>query len=48
MLQRMSGLNRTGGTLGELIANDFGTIVTIAPSDAAFSSERCGTWTKIS
>jgi hypothetical protein len=43
--ERLSGF---GGTLEEIIANDFTdarTIVTIAPSDTGFSSDRCGTWT---
>jgi hypothetical protein len=39
-----------GGTLDEIIANFFGTgstIVTIAPTDAGFRSERCGGWANI-
>ena len=43
--ERLSGF---GGTIDEVIANDFtaGTsVVTIAPTDAGFSSSRCGTWT---
>jgi hypothetical protein len=39
-----------GGTLDEIIANFFGTgptIVTIAPTDVGFRSERCGGWAKI-
>lgn len=46
--ERLSGF---GGTLGEIIANYFGsspTYVTIAPTDVGFHSERCGGWTKIS
>jgi hypothetical protein len=42
--ERLSGL---GGTTGEIIANSFGSgpqVVTIASSDAAFKTERCGTW----
>ena len=45
-----SRLSGTSGSFDELIANDLPsgpTVVTILPSDAAFSSERCGTWTKI-
>jgi hypothetical protein len=44
--QRMSGF---GGTLSEIIANWFGAgpqIVTIAPTDAGFQAQDCGTWTK--
>jgi hypothetical protein len=43
--ERLSGLS---GDLDDIIANDFTTarsIVTIAPSDYAFSADRCGTWT---
>ncbi len=39
-----------GGTLHDIIANDNttgGAVVTIAASDAGFSSSRCGTWTKV-
>jgi hypothetical protein len=39
-----------GGTLSDIIANFIGTgptIVTIAPTDAGFRSERCGGWAKI-
>lgn len=42
---RLSGF---GGTLGEIIANDFGVgpqVVTVAPGDVGFESSRCGTWT---
>jgi hypothetical protein len=42
---RLSG---TSGSLGDIIANDFGggwQVVTIAPSDKAFETEGCGTWT---
>jgi hypothetical protein len=42
--ERLSGF---GGTLDEIIANDFTnarSIVTIEPSDTGFSSDRCGTW----
>jgi hypothetical protein len=42
--QRVSGF---GGTLGEILANDNAagpTIVTIAPTDKGFSSQRCGQW----
>ena len=47
--ERLSGF---GGNSDEIIANDFisasgQVVVTIAASDAAFSSERCGTWTRI-
>jgi hypothetical protein len=45
--ERLSGF---GGEFGDLIANDFGNsiqVVTIAPTDAGFSSRGCGTWTKI-
>lgn len=43
--ERKSGF---GGTIDEIIANSFTTIpqvVTIAPSDAGFESDGCGTWT---
>jgi hypothetical protein len=40
-----------GGTLSEIIANDFRNggqaIVTIRSSDKGFTSSRCGTWNKI-
>jgi len=39
-----------GGTLDDIIANFIGpnpTIVAIAPTDAGFRSDRCGSWTKI-
>lgn len=42
--ERLSGL---GGTMDEIIANEIATgyaVVTIAPSDVAFDSSRCGTW----
>jgi hypothetical protein len=42
--ERLSGF---GGTLDEIIANDFGTthvIVDIAPTDAGFSANGCGTF----
>ncbi|MBF8268273.1 MAG: hypothetical protein HW388_1781 [Dehalococcoidia bacterium] len=42
---RLSGF---GGNLGDIIASNFGggiQTVTIAASDAGFTSERCGTWT---
>jgi len=45
--ERLSGF---GGGFGDVIANDFSTsiqVVTIAPTDAGFSSDDCGTWTKI-
>ncbi len=45
--ERLSGF---GGTLNEIIANDFGAInpvVTIAPTDAGFHSHNCGTWEKL-
>lgn len=45
--QRMSGFD---GGFGQIIANENAgdsTIVTIGVSDKAFSSMRCGTWTKI-
>ena len=43
---RLSGF---GGTLDEIIANNFGPtgVVTISPSDAGFQSDRCGTWHKV-
>ncbi|HXF56339.1 MAG TPA: hypothetical protein VNO34_01945 [Actinomycetota bacterium] len=43
---RLSGF---GGTLDEIIANNFTfarQVVTISPSDAGFSSERCGQWSQ--
>jgi len=43
-------LRGTGGTLGDIITNgnpSGQTVITIAPSDVAFDSERCGTWTKV-
>jgi hypothetical protein len=43
--ERLSGF---GGTTGEIIANHFGDgyqVVTIAPSDAGFHTQSCGTWT---
>ena len=45
--KRLSGF---GGTMDDIIANDLPTgpaVVTISASDAAFSSEHCGTWTRI-
>jgi hypothetical protein len=45
--QRLSGL---GGTLGDIIANDDAVgpaIVTILPTDKAFSTQYCGTWTPL-
>jgi hypothetical protein len=42
--ERLRGFS---GEFSDLITNDFSTIVTIAPSDAGFSSSRCGTWTRI-
>ncbi|MGC5628821.1 hypothetical protein ACPYO6_12070 [Georgenia sp. Z1344] len=43
--ERLAG---TSGELSDIIANDFtsnpGSIVTIAASDVAFSSNRCGSW----
>jgi hypothetical protein len=42
--ERQSGLS---GDLGDILANDYTlnrTVVTIAPSDVAFISEHCGTW----
>jgi hypothetical protein len=41
---RLSGF---GGTLGEILANEVGAgpqVATIAPTDAGFTSTRCGTW----
>jgi hypothetical protein len=38
------------GALGSIVANDNVSgpaVVTIAPSDAGFSSKRCGTWTRV-
>ncbi|MFC0453646.1 hypothetical protein [Rhodococcus jostii] len=46
--ERLSG---TSGEFDDLIANDVPSgpsVVTIAPSDAAFKSQDCGTWTKTS
>ncbi len=43
-------LSSTSGDFGSILANDNvdgQAIVTIAASDAAFTSSRCGTWTKI-
>jgi hypothetical protein len=43
--ERLSGF---GGTLDEIIANDFTNataVVTISPTDAGFKTSRCGTWT---
>lgn len=43
--ERLSG---TGGSFSEIIANDFSdgpSIVTISPTDVAFDSSGCGTWT---
>jgi len=43
--ERLEGFS---GEFDEIIANDFGSgIVTISPSDPAFSSSSCGIWTKI-
>lgn len=45
--QRLSGFS---GGLENIIANENAnepTVVTIAPTDAGFESQRCGTWTKI-
>ena len=39
-----------GGEFSALIANDLGptpAIVDIAPTDAGFRSDQCGTWTRI-
>jgi hypothetical protein len=44
---RFSGF---GGTLNEIIANYFGSsiqTVQIKPGDVGFTSDRCGTWTKV-
>jgi hypothetical protein len=43
--ERLSGLT---GDLDDIIANDFTnglSVVTISPTDLAFSSSRCGIWT---
>ena len=43
--ERLRGFS---GTIGDVIANDITnapSVVTIAPSDAGFSSSRCATWT---
>lgn len=43
--ERRSGM---GGTLGEIIANEFTSLrslVTISAGDVGFQSERCGEWT---
>jgi hypothetical protein len=45
--ERLSGF---GGSISEIIDNEFSTsiqTVTIASTDLGFSSERCGTWSKI-
>ena len=45
--ERLSGFT---GEFEELLANDFTdspTIVTISASDAGFSTDNCGTWTKV-
>lgn len=44
--QRLRGFS---GGISDTIVNSFAgqTIVTIAPTDAGFESERCGGWTKI-
>ncbi len=45
--ERLSGF---GGSLGEIIANEFSDsiqTVTINASDLGFFSERCGTWSKV-
>jgi len=45
--ERLSGFS---GSFDDIIANDNPTgqvVVTIAASDAAFSAQRCGTWTRI-
>jgi hypothetical protein len=45
--ERLSGF---GGSLGEILDNSFSTTietVTIDASDLGFSSERCGSWTKV-
>ena len=39
-----------GGTFAEIIANDFGStgpIVSISPGDVGFTSDGCGTWTRL-
>ena len=45
--ERLSGF---GGEPSDVIANDLGTggMVTIAPTDVGFSTNRCGGWTKTS
>nr|MDJ0925850.1 S-layer homology domain-containing protein [Acidimicrobiia bacterium] len=46
--ERLSGF---GGSIAEIIDNEFSAsiqTVTLMSSDLGFSSERCGTWTKIS
>jgi hypothetical protein len=43
-------LNGFGGTLSNIIDNDFGTtnpVVIISAGDVGFSAESCGTWTKL-
>lgn len=45
--ERLSGLS---GSFGEIITNQLASgqaVVTIAPTDAAFKSQGCGTWEKI-
>lgn len=45
--ERVSGF---GGTIDEIIANDFGTVgavVTISLTDAGFKTRGCGTWTLV-
>jgi hypothetical protein len=44
------GLSGFTGGLENIIANgnaDAPTVVTIAPTDAGFESQRCGTWTRV-
>lgn len=43
--KRLSGFT---GSLDDIIANDFSTIVTIRPGDRGFASDRCGRWTLVS
>jgi len=48
LLERLSGF---GGTLAEIIANNFGNgpaVVDIAPTDRGFNSSTCATWITVS
>ncbi len=48
--RRVEPPSRPGGTLGEIIANNFSEsiqTVRIAPTDRGFRTEGCGLWTRI-